>query len=148
MTKKLTTFVNVAALCLSLLLALMYVRYDLGILNETKIVNISETVYSFLARCYFAICFWLALLIVARKFKKVVASNIICICCLIALLFSYRLVYLEKSLLFENPQTVTTTLQVSFLMDVINFSLILVLAVVQIFSLYRVFRPEWRPELS
>lgn len=135
--RRLTLITALSSLFISGLLLGLHKGFDYGFSELSNITFYSEGGYEFLARCYFSICIWLFVFIIGHVIQKKFVSEIICFSSLVFVILSYRWVYLQKNFYFENSETITNVLRVALPLDLINFSLVIILLVTQIISLYR-----------
>lgn len=139
--QRLTLVTALNSLVISVLLLGLYQGFEFGFseYNSSRFTVSGEGVYEFLARCYFSICFWLFVFIIGHLIQQKLVSQIICFSSLVFVILSYRWVYLEKNLLFENSETITNVLRATLPLDLVNFSLVIILLIFQIIFLYRNF---------
>ncbi len=132
------SIVNVIAIC-SINVFLIGINLGFGYkATETIEFSVSsESGYEFLTRCYIGICFWLIVFIIGKLIKNEVTSQTICISSLILTIFLYRSVYLQKSLYFINPYPITKVFRESMPLDLISFSLVMILLIYQIITVFQ-----------
>lgn len=137
MSRRLTLITALNILLINGLLFGLHLGFAYGFVEYGSVTFLSETVYQFLARCYFANCFWLLVFVIGHLINRRFVSEIICFSSLIFVILSYRWVYLEKSHLFESPETITTVLRITYPLDLVSFVLVIFLLMVQIVCLNR-----------
>lgn len=138
MLRKLPITLQIAILLLSMLLLILHTGFEYGIVNPVFIIS-GENVHEFITRCYISICVWILIFMMSKLIRKEIVSHIICFSSLFFIILTYKLVYAEKNLLFQNAETINDFLRLTLPLDVLNFSLVIVLLIVQVFCLYRRF---------
>lgn len=111
--------------------------FELALKQNSGIFSTSGSGYQLLANCYFFISGLLLIFTVGKLVKKEIVSQIVCLLALILVIFQFRLVYLQKSLFFENTDAVTKLMRETILFDWISLALVLVLLIIQIVTFFQ-----------
>lgn len=142
MLRKFSILIALVTCFINVLLAGLHRGYYLGS-SETIGFRIIGDAYELLAGCYTYICVFLFVFFVGKLVKKKVISQIICLTSLILIIFPYWTLYLQKSFFFSDPDTITSVLREAILLDLISFSLVLILLVIQIITAFQNYF-EWK----
>lgn len=133
MLEKTSKFVALFAFSINLFLAGLDRGYD----YHSRIYGLSGS--GFAGSEYLYISFSLLVFIFGKLVKKRILSNIICLSALSFVIYQYKDIYLYKKLLSDAGEPLSLMFRESIPLDVLSFSLIVILLVVQAIAAFQSF---------
>jgi len=146
-TKQFIKYAELIGCFANILLFGMHEGFELGYqeLRETcAVIHLSGgTAYEFLAKQYLYITFLFLIFLVAKLVKPRALSHFISIFALIWISYFYWQTYLQKRIYFGNSENFSRLIRESIPIDLLSFSLVLILSIIQVSSVIQCYF-EWK----
>ena len=124
----------VVAFAINFFLAGQFLGYDIGLTDAIGFSISGQSGYELLAICYFDINFLLLIFYFGLLIKNRILSSAICLAALSLTFYFFRIIYLQKTLYYNNGVPVRKIVDNSIPLDLISFSIIVLFLVLQVIN--------------